>query len=106
MKAKNSKNTLISILGIILGIVIIVVAITNESFSYHYSGTTGKEEYGGDAYTGIQNACALTANNTYHTFELVQECFQMLFIIIGALVILYYLGKLLESTKSQVVENK
>ncbi len=105
MKFKISKDNIIPILGIILGIVIIVIAITNDTFSFGYNGTTGKESYGGDAYTGIQNACALTANNTYHTYELLQEGFQILFIIIGILIILHYLEKLIKSIKGTTIEN-
>lgn len=102
---KNPK-IVISIIGIIIGIVTIFIGITTFEFTWHYNGTVSKQEYGGDAYTGIQNACAQTATNVYNTFKLVQTFSQIFLIVLGALIVLHYIEKLFENIKILKEENK
>lgn len=118
---KNLNHTKIikAILGIIAGTIIIIVA--NNSFNSSYKPkepetaeisvkTESDAKYGGDAYTGIQQASAQTATNTYYIYELVQntnngigivsrqimDFSNMFFTTLGILVILYNAGKLFE----------
>lgn len=58
------------VLGVIFGIIIIAIGanFSGNHYSYNYDGIYIQEtehiKYGGDAYTGIQNAAADAANNT------------------------------------------
>lgn len=97
MEYNNSKRT-ISIFGIITGIIIIIIGLTN--FNANYCSYVSKETYGGDAYTGIQQAAAQAANNAYYiNRNLVLFC-RIAFIITGVLVILHYLCILSECKKT------
>ena len=75
------------------------MGITTSEFTFHYHGTISQKEYGGDAYTGIQNACAQTATNVYNTYELIQTISQIFLIVLGTLIVLHYIEKLFENTK-------
>ena len=72
------NKTLLKIFGIILGIIAIIMAfiILDQNIGYY----EGSSSYGGDAYTGIQNAAAQTANNVMYVGEMIQLAlgFQML----------------------------
>ena len=61
---------LLKIFGIVLGILSLVLAFVLFDQSVGY--TEGSYSYGGDAYTGIQNAAAQTANNLVYTGELIK----------------------------------
>jgi len=87
-------NTIVSIIGIIIGIVSIGIGIMADDFNYHYNGTVGRKSYGGDAYTGIQQACAQAATNSYHIYEVFQVFSKIFFIIVGLLIVLHYAEKL------------
>lgn len=57
--AKKTNNKIFGIILIILGIVSIIWGLTLD-----YSGiSSANQSYGGAAYTGIQNAASVTANN-------------------------------------------
>ena len=83
-----------SITGIVIGVIIIIVGLVN--FNLSYKGTELRERYGGDAYTGIQQASAQTATNTYHVLEVVQNFSKIATIITGILVILHYTFELIK----------
>lgn len=83
-----------SITGIVIGVIIIIVGLVN--FNLSYNGTGSKEIYGGDAYTGIQQASAQSATNTYHVLEVVQNFSKIATIITGILVILHYTFELIK----------
>ena len=57
------KNVLI--IGFIALIILGVSMISYANDSSNSGRTTSMESYGGDAYTGIQQASATTANNVY-----------------------------------------
>ena len=61
---------LLKVFGIILGILSIVISLAVFSGSVGYYESALK--YGGDAYTGIQNAAAQTANNIKYLGETLQ----------------------------------
>ena len=48
-----------------------------------YGTTESSKSYGGDAYTGIQNAAAQTATNTYYIGEAVVDGFQAVLTVAG-----------------------
>ena len=107
---KKSIKELIMPIGIILaGITSIVFAIL--CFTYHSGvyGTTFTKYayYGGDAYTGIQQAAADTARNIHtlnynmnNFLEQICKCFGFLLLVIGILVILYGIGKIFEKKRN------
>ena len=52
--------------------------------------TVSRTSYGGDAYTGIQNAAATTANNVRDLNSIVAGGFFMLLLILGIAMICYF----------------
>lgn len=52
--------------------------------------------YGGDAYTGIQNAAAQTANNLTNVAEIAKDGIGYLLIAIGLISVFYFSIKLFE----------
>ena len=50
--------------------------------------------YGGDAYTGIQNAAAQTANNVKALSEITKNGFAFFLIAVGLIAIFYFASKL------------
>lgn len=77
----------VSVIGIINGILSFIFAY------YVNSMDTGKfisrESYGGDAYTGIQNAAANSGNNIQELCMLVQSGFTYFFIVFGIAMIVF-----------------
>lgn len=98
IKKKINFKIIICIAGIILGIATIIVA-TNE-FSYTWGRTVGYKTYGGEAYTGMQNAAAQTATNVYWTFDAIRIFSKSFLIILGVLIILHYSLLLYETIKN------
>ena len=47
-------------------------------------------KYGGDAYTGIQNAGAVTANNIKMLIEVMEKYFSTFFVILGIFLIIHF----------------
>ena len=93
-KTSNS-NIFISIGGIISGIVSMIfgfVMLGSYVGLYEFSS-----EYGGDAYTGIQNAAAQTANNVKALAEIARLGFAFLLISIGLIAIFYFVSNLKKS---------
>ena len=82
------NKKLLKIFGIILGVLAIVLAIVifTQDVGYYESN----HSYGGDAYTGIQNASAQAANNIMYVGELIRFS-------IGSLMLVMGLGMLLGS---------
>lgn len=98
-KKKLSFRIIICILGIILGIATIVIGIATDKFNYRYWGYGEVETYGGDAYTGIQNATAKTVTNVYNLYQTVQAFSKSFLIVWGILIILHYALALHETIK-------
>ena len=70
-------GTIIGLISIIQGSNLICLG-SKESF----------KAYGGDAYTGIQNGTAQTANNIYYLGEFLEDALSLFFVILGLLIIL------------------
>ena len=58
-------SIVLRIIAAVMIMILGVVLITNQNF-YMSSSSTQYQYYGGDAYTGIQNAVADTSNNVRH----------------------------------------
>ena len=106
MKTNNAKKAEIirNILFVVIGVLSIIFAINIGGLS------TGNFEmsfsYGGDAYTGIQNACAGAANNAIDVANILQQGFEYCLIIAGFVLVSIggtSLCKLLE-TKPQAID--
>ena len=72
---------------VIIGIIAIVLAIicATASVGYYESSKT----YGGDAYTGIQQAAAQTANNVQYLAEIVRFGFSAVLAVTGLISMAY-----------------
>ncbi len=76
---KNKKFSGILFLGVAI-ISIIFAMICFDMYDGNYESDI---KYGGDAYTGIQNAAAQTANNVMYTNRCIKTIGGFAFIIIG-----------------------
>ena len=54
------------------------------------------ETYGGDAYTGIQNASAQVSHNVCDLSEIVRDSFSLLLFVIGLALICYFVTNLIK----------
>ena len=102
MKKTIKKTDLIFSIAIIaVGVLAIVFAVLSLfSGSNNSLYTMDFERYGGDAYTGIQNAAARTANNIYHLNKNLISMFSIFgygLMVVGLLVVLYGAKKLLNT---------
>lgn len=90
---KISKgSTFFPIGGLISGILSVlfgIIMLAKDVGYYEYSST-----YGGDAYTGIQNAAAQTANNVKALSEIVKAGFAFVLIAIGLIAIFHFASRL------------
>ena len=68
-------------IGIVAGILSIIFAII--IFGMEVGNSERDIQYGGDAYTGIQNAAAQTARNVVHTNELIRFGFGAVLLVTG-----------------------
>ena len=89
-------KTALKVCGIILGIVTIVLAVLvfDASVGYYESSIS----YGGDAYTGIQNAAAQTANNVKYVGEMLRLALGSLLMVLGLGI---FMGSLCIRTKEK-----
>ena len=90
---KTPLQKILPIVGVIAGIASIIIGFTCSEFNFYYSGTVSKESYGGDAYTGIQNASAQTATNVFNVYQCLQAFCKYFFILFGVILIIHYLDK-------------
>lgn len=83
----NAIGTFSGILSILFGII-----ITSINTGFY----TSIGSYGGDAYTGIQNAAAYTAKNVLQTNRILETGLCFILIVIGLAIISYFVPKLLD----------
>lgn len=83
MKSTKAKKLVLIIIGIIA--LIFATLMSNADCGNFESSYT----YGGDAYTGIQNAAAQTANNIKDLAVITSAGFSFLFALIGLILIAY-----------------
>lgn len=88
-------------IGVVSGILSVIFGIYVKNGNYGtYPYYIAGESYGGDAYTGIQNAVAHTANNVRSVYFLAREGAMFLFIVIGLIAIAAFSTKLIDAVKA------
>lgn len=95
---KRILSMAINIIGILTGIATTILGFDFKNrffFSYADMNT-----YGGDAYTGIQNASATAANNVVILGSMVERAVSIILVILGILIVLYFIGKIIKEIKS------
>lgn len=88
-----------SIIMIVVGIVAIILSIV--CFSFKSLDYEGNSMYGGDAFTGIQNAAATTSKNVKELASIVQFGFGSVLLVIG----LGFIGVGLTTPMSSPISN-
>ena len=93
-----------NVCGIAIGIIALVKSssVNGESF---YSRYTEHNYYGGDAYTGIQNAAADAANNASDLSGCICAGFSAVLLIAGLILICFCLFKIFEVLSSSIHKN-
>lgn len=66
-----------------LGIAVVAFIYAQHIHDESYGDCVYIESYGGDAYTGIQNAAADTGSNVYHGNRMIRFGFEGSFLIVG-----------------------
>lgn len=85
-------------IGVISGILSVIFGIYVKNGNYGtYPYYIAGESYGGDAYTGIQNAAADTGNNVKAVYHLIQNSAMFLLITIGLIAISVFFSKLIKA---------
>lgn len=91
-KKSGMAKIICNVLGVISGIVSIIFGFIV------YNGKNGlyieQKSYGGDAYTGIQNAMAEVGSNINYLNQNIQEGLGYVLIAIGLIAIFYFIGKI------------
>ena len=80
---KINKNLVFALIGVVA----IILAIVCSTMSI--GGYESNEVYGGDAYTGIQQAAAQAANNVQDLADIAKFGFSSLLAVIGLICIAY-----------------
>ena len=97
-----TPKKIISIIGTIVGIMSIRYSFVIRKMS---TGMFERElAYGGDAYTGIQNAAAQTANNVQDLTEVLRKGFSSVLLIVGLLAVCYFMAAFFEDMSFQQVK--
>lgn len=91
---KKSSAMIANVLGAISGIVSIFMGITIKFMDN--GSSVWSNSYGGDAYTGIQNAAADTANNVMQANNILQSGFCCICVSIGLAVLFYFISKIID----------
>ena len=81
------------LLGALSGLLSVILGICTMGMPTGYWESS--QSYGGDAYTGIQNAAAQTANNVQDLAEVAAMGLGSLLLIFGLFMIFYFLTKVL-----------
>lgn len=85
LKSTNKKNIFLGILYITMGVVAIIWGLQLN----YYGNYSMESTYGGDAYTGIQNASSKTANNINELGDMLCTSFKGILIVMGGTIMLY-----------------
>ena len=88
-KVKGKGSCVFGMISGILSILFGLLTLSQDTGSWESSTS-----YGGDAYTGIQNAAAQTANNVQDLAEIVAMGFGFLLISLGLFAFFYFITKI------------
>lgn len=89
---KALTNKIAHIIGIISGVISIIAAFSIEGM--YIGGTVDKYTYGGEAYTGIQNAAAQAGWNIYDLTYIVREGLFAILLVLGIALICFFTAQL------------
>ncbi|MBP3384475.1 MAG: hypothetical protein J6M22_03315, partial [Firmicutes bacterium] len=101
---ETMKEKYFSIAGIIVGLISVILSFVVKS--QNYSNYEYSSSYGGDAYTGIQNAAASTANNVGYLINAVTWGFFAILFVFGLACIVYFGSKFLVSMEGEAGSEK
>ncbi len=105
-KQYSKKNLILSIGVVLIGVLAIVFAVLCwcDDSLYAYGSLAVKYIYGGDAYTGIQQAAAEAANNVYYLncnietiSKILTTCMGYLLFIIGIMLCIIGISKIVNN---------
>lgn len=97
---KSEGGVLFNVIGLISGIVSAILGF--GVFGLKTGGHEYFESYGGDAYTGIQNAAARTANNVQCLADIVKYGIASLLIVLGIAIFCYFGSRLFSKVQNKV----
>lgn len=91
----TSKGSDVYSFGVFISVCVFLVGIAFIFFDffYNYGATEHSYTYGGDAYTGIQNAAAQAATNVYYLTSVFTKGIGVLISSIGAVSFCYFKSK-------------
>lgn len=100
-KAINDKlmNLILNAIGSFSGLLSLIYGFILKGKTYPIQYTS-RGTYGGDAYTGIQNAAADTSSNLIVIVAILRDALSMLFIIIGLAILSYFIYRLFKAIKA------
>ncbi len=98
-KMSGIGSIIASLIGIGSGILSIILGFVTMSKSI--GSWESLSSYGGDAYTGMQNASAQTANNVQDLADLTRFGISSLLIVLGIAVACYFALKLFKTTEQK-----
>ncbi len=96
----DNKRKVYNIIGQIAGAVSAICGFVLLCFDAGHGASYSF--YGGDAYTGIQNAAAQTANNVRYLAEITKFGFSILLIALGVAIFCYFGCKLAKNAERQL----
>lgn len=103
LKVKSNKQFL-GIAFIVVAGISFILALAASTLSV--GSSEYNQSYGGDAYTGIQNAAAQTATNLVYTNEIIKHIAFGVFIILGSILAIIGIYFILESQKENAEAQK
>ena len=110
---EKNINKLFSKILVAIGVVAVVFAFICffAKVDYDYGSYTSMHTYGGDAYTGIQNAAANTGNNIRYLNQNLEDmtkslqvCFGFVLLVTGLIVLWIGLKDCLTKKQEEVVK--
>ncbi len=100
-KAINNKfiELILNAVGSFSGFLSLIYGFILKGKTYPIQYTS-RGAYGGDAYTGIQNAAADTSSNLIVIVAILRDALSMLFITIGLAILCYFVCRLFKAIKA------
>ncbi len=102
MSKKKLKKIIYGI-GALAGVLAVILAFV--CFGKYEGYIESSKSYGGDAYTGIQNASAQAANNTYHLAEITKFAGGSILLVIGLISIVGFGAKIVDDLEDDKTVN-
>ena len=103
VSVKAEKTRLPKLIAIILGLFSGLLSVIFGIVTYGMGAGSfeSSRSYGGDAYTGIQNAAAQSANNIIYASKLLRFGFGSLLLVLGLFLIGFFILKLCKELETQ-----